>query len=113
MLTRFGICVMITVISAFVSLGFSVAACVNHTGTARILALYAGARSLALAIISLVPLASGSVAWLEATAAGMIIVQACDAVIGGVVKDKLKTIGPAATAAANLLALVWLWSSNG
>jgi hypothetical protein len=108
MLTSFGICLMMTVISAFVSLGFSVAAFVNHTGNARTLALYAGARSLAFAIISVVPLESGSVAWLEASAVGMIIVQSCDAAIGVVIKDRLKTIGPAATAVANLVALAAL-----
>jgi hypothetical protein len=110
MLTRFGICLAITVVSALVSLGFSVAAILNQTGSARTLALYAAARSLALTAISFVPLRSGSVAWLEAGAVGMIIVQSCDAAIGVVIKDRLKTIGPAATAVANLVALVSLLS---
>ena len=38
----------------------------------------------------------------------MIIVQACDAVIGWTIKDHMKTFGPAGTAVANLAALIWL-----
>jgi hypothetical protein len=104
--TKFGLCLMTTIVSAFVSLGFSIAAVVIKEGDARTLALYAGARSLALAMISVVPIASGSAAWLVASAVGMIIVQSCDAAIGVTIKDRLKTIGPAATAIINLVALI-------
>jgi hypothetical protein len=38
----------------------------------------------------------------------MIIVQACDAVIGTAIKDRMKTFGPAATALLNLAAVIWL-----
>jgi len=38
----------------------------------------------------------------------MIIVQACDAVIGGMIKDPMKTYGPAGTALLNLVAVIWL-----
>jgi hypothetical protein len=38
----------------------------------------------------------------------MIIVQACDAVIGGTIKDPMKTYGPAVTALLNLVAVIWL-----
>jgi hypothetical protein len=38
----------------------------------------------------------------------MIIVQACDAVIGATIKDRMKTFGPAGTALLNLVAVIWL-----
>jgi len=38
----------------------------------------------------------------------MIIVQACDAVIGGTINDPIKTYGPAVTALLNLVAVIWL-----
>jgi hypothetical protein len=38
----------------------------------------------------------------------MIIVQACDAVIGGTINDLMKTYGPAVTALLNLVAVIWL-----
>jgi hypothetical protein len=38
----------------------------------------------------------------------VIIVQACDAVIGTTIKDRMKTFGPAGTALLNLVAVIWL-----
>jgi len=38
----------------------------------------------------------------------MVLVQALDAGVGAATKDRLKTFGPAATAAANLVVLVWM-----
>jgi hypothetical protein len=40
----------------------------------------------------------------------MIIVQICDAAIGAVIKDRMKTFGPAGTALLNLAAVIWLLS---
>jgi hypothetical protein len=74
----------------------------------RTMALYACARSTALVIASAVPFLTGSTGWLQAMAWSMIIVQACDAVIGGTIKDRMKTYGPAGTALLNLAALFWL-----
>jgi hypothetical protein len=37
----------------------------------------------------------------------MVIVQALDAVVGGIVRDRMKTVGPASLGALNLAALVW------
>src|SRR5882762_8131248 len=98
----FVFCASITAISAITSLGFSIAAVLGATGTARTMALYACARSTALAIASAVPFWTGSTGWLQAVAWSMIIVQACDAVIGGTIKDRMKTFGPAGTALLNL-----------
>jgi hypothetical protein len=38
----------------------------------------------------------------------MIFIQACDAVIGTTIKDRMKTFGPAGIALLNLVAVIWL-----
>jgi hypothetical protein len=104
----FIVCASITAISAIISLGFSMAAALGASNTARTMALYACARSTALVIASAVPFFTGSTGWLQAIAWSMIIVQAGDAVIGGTIKDPMKTYGPAGTALLNLVAAIWL-----
>src|SRR6267142_5395289 len=101
-------CASITAISAIISLGFSIAAALGATDTARTMALYACARSTALVIASAVPFFTGSLGWLQAIAWSMIIVQAGDAIVGGTIKDPMKTYGPAGTALVNLVAVIWL-----
>ena len=101
-------CASITAISAIISLGFSIAAVLGATDTARTMALYVCARSTALVIASAVPFLTGSTGWLEAMAWSMIIVQAGDAIIGGTIRDPMKTYGPAGTAILNLIAVIWL-----
>src|SRR5215203_2549746 len=112
MTISFWSCAAITAISAFTSLGFSVAAARTSEGLARTNALYATARSAPLALASLVTFFSKSNVWLIAIASLMIVVQAIDAVIGINIGDKMKTYGPAITAAANFLALAWLMSQS-
>jgi hypothetical protein len=104
----FVICAAVTLASAVISLGFSVAAAIHEMGQTRTLAFYACARSIAFALISVCPFANHSTQWLEALASGMIVVQAIDAAIGLTIEDKMKTFGPAGTAIANLAALIWL-----
>jgi hypothetical protein len=72
------------------------------------MALYACARRLALIIASAVPFLTGSTEWLQTIAWSIVIVQACDAVIGTTIKDRMKTFGPAGTALLNLAAVIWL-----
>jgi hypothetical protein len=108
MTVPFVFCGSITTISAIISLGFSIAAALGATGTAGTMALYACARSVALMIASAVPFLTGSTGWIEAIALSMIIVQACDAVIGTTINDRMKTFGPAGTALLNLVAVIWL-----
>jgi hypothetical protein len=110
MTTPFLVCATVTAVSAFVSLGFSIASVPGTNGQTRTLALYTCARSIAFAIISVVPLATGWSLWLEAVAVGMTILQALDAGVGVTIKDRMKTFGPAAMAVTNLAALVWLVS---
>ena len=104
----FIVCASITAISAIISLGFSMAAALGASDTARTMALYACARSTALVIASAVPFFTGSTGWLQAIAWSMIIVQAGDDVIGGTIKSPMKTYGPAGTALLNLVAVIWL-----
>jgi hypothetical protein len=110
MTAPFLVCAAITAVSAFVSLGFSVAAVPRASGETRTLALYACARSIAFAIICVVPFVTGWSLWLEAVAVGMIILQVADAGVGVTIRDRRKTFGPAAIAVTNLAALVWLIS---
>lgn len=107
----FWICAAITLISALVSLGFSIVALRAGAPETRSGSMYAFARSLALAIVAVVALFAGSIDFVAAVALAMIIVQAADAVIGGVLRDRVKTVGPAVTAVLNLAALVWLLAS--
>lgn len=70
--------------------------------------MYALARSSALAIVATVVLVLQNHAWLEGIALAMVIVQAGDAIIGAVIRDRLKTIGPATFSLINLGTLLWL-----
>jgi hypothetical protein len=110
MTTAFLVCATVTAVSAFVSLGFAIASVPRTNGQTRTLALYACARSIAFAVISVVPFATGWRLWLEAVAVGMIILQVLDAGVGLTIRDRMKTFGPAAIAVTNLAALVWLIS---
>jgi hypothetical protein len=73
--------------------------------------MYALSRSVALAAVSLVPLISQTRSSLLTIALAMVIVQALDAVVGGTIRDRMKTFGPALLGALNLVALVWLFVS--
>ena len=106
-MTAFWICAGVTAASAFVSLGFSVAAVLSVRRQARTNALYALSRSVALAAVSLVPLIGQTRSSLLTIALAMVIVQALDAVVGGTIRDRMKTFGPASLGALNLVALVW------
>jgi hypothetical protein len=104
MTSVFWICAIITAISAFVSFGFSLAA-LRGKGEPLIASMYASSRSIALALISLVPLFTGTRSWLLAIALAMVIVQALDALVGIKQHDAMKTFGPACLAILNAVFL--------
>lgn len=108
MSSGFWACAAITTVSAFVSLGYSAAALRGSAGAATTNAMYAFTRSLALALTVTVVLLTQSTPGLRAVALAMVLVQAGDAVIGARLHDRLKAVGPALTAAANLAALIVL-----
>lgn len=105
----FWVCAAVTAISAAVSLGYSIAGLTSSDPAGRAPSMYACARSSALAVVAVAAIFVGSTPFLAAVAVAMVTVQAVDAVIGGVIRDRIKTIGPALTAIANLAALIWLW----
>jgi len=102
------ICAGVTLVSAVVSFGYSVAGLRGAEGAARTASQYALARSTALLAVAGVALFAGAPAFVAAVAIAMIIVQAIDAVVGVTIKDRLKTFGPALTALLNLGVLVWM-----
>ncbi len=106
-MTAFWICAGVTAASALVSLGFSTAAVLSVRDQARTNAMYALSRSVALAAVSPVPLISQTRSSLLTIALAMVIVQALDAIVGGIIRDRTKTFGPASLGALNLVALVW------
>lgn len=108
MSAAFWVCAAITAISACVSLGYSLAALTGSDALCRTSAMYASARSVALAVAAIVAFFARSSSYLAAVALTMVIVQAIDAVIGAGTRDRLKTVGPAVTSLANAAALVWL-----
>jgi hypothetical protein len=104
-------CGIVTAVSALVSLGFSIDAVVASRGDARTVALYALARSVALAAVAVFAPFTGALVFLAPVAIIMVIVQGADAVVGARGGGRAKTWGPAAVAAVNLAALVWLLST--
>jgi hypothetical protein len=104
----YSVAAAITLLSAGVSFGFSVAAVRSATGEARTASLYAFARSTALLVVAVVALFSGSIGFVTAAAVAMIIVQAIDTYVGTTQKNRRVTFGPATIAVLNLAALVWL-----
>ncbi|WP_241681030.1 hypothetical protein [Pseudactinotalea terrae] len=107
----FWVCAAVTAISAIVSLSYSIVGLVAAPETDRTASMYASARSAALAVVAVAAVFVGSVPFLTAVASAMVVVQAADAVVGRRIRDRLKTIGPATTAAANLAALIWMCTS--
>lgn len=105
-------CALVTLASAFTSLGFSIAAVVSSADNARTNALYASARSGALVFVSAVALVERSLPWLEAVAVAMTIVQIADAAVGRRTHDAAKTYGPALTGLVNLATLIWLMRTS-
>jgi len=102
------VCAAITLVSAAVSFGYSLAGVRTPDPTAKTPLRYALSRSVALLAVALTAMFTGSVGFVAAVAAAMTIVQAIDAVIGALIPDRLKTLGPALTAVFNLAALAWM-----
>ncbi|WP_246490566.1 hypothetical protein [Brevibacterium oceani] len=102
------VCAGITVISAAVSFGYSLAGLRTSDAPSKTASRYAFSRSVALLAVALTALFAGSVGFVAAAAIAMVLVQTIDAVIGAGIHDRLKTYGPALTALFNLAALVWM-----
>ncbi len=102
-----------TAVNGLVSAGFSIAALVTADGSARVLALYAAARSVPLALATLVYLARRATPELRTLALVLAATQALDALIGFTLHDPGKTIGPAVFAILTLAGRAWLQAGIG
>jgi hypothetical protein len=96
-----------TLLSAGVSAGFSIAALLGP-GRDDSLAQYAASRSVALLLTVLIALAIRSRVAIAFLGIAMTVVQAFDGVIGALAHDPLKTYGPFAFALLNAFAVGWL-----
>ena len=108
----FWICASITLVSALVSAGFSIAGLLGPTSSDSF-AHYAASRSIALLIAVLCCVGVRSSAAIAALAVVMSLVQGFDGIIGARAHDPAKTYGPFVFALANVVALGWLLRSKG
>lgn len=92
-----------TIISASVSLGYSIQAC---TSSQNINAYYALSRSLPLFLLAVFSFVIHSAVFLITISIAMILVLFLDAIVSYKSKDIFKTYGPLATAVANLILLI-------
>lgn len=104
MTSIFWACAVVTAMSAFLSMGFSFLG-LRSTGDTLVASMYTLSRSIALAVVSLVPLFSGSRSWLIAVALAMVIVQALDVYVGIKQQDLKKIFGPASLSVLNVILL--------
>jgi hypothetical protein len=111
MSVAFWICASLTLGSSLVSGGYAVSGLRDATRESRVPSMYALARSVALIVVAVVGLSSSSIAFAAAAALAMVLVQGFDAVIGGAISDRVKTLGPAITALVNAAALIWMLTS--
>ena len=103
----FWICAAVTVISAIVSASFSVAA-LRGPGQTDVIAMYAAARSISLALVVLAVASFRSRDGIAAMAVTMGLVQLLDAVIGLLLHDPFKTCGPLVISLMTFASLAWL-----
>lgn len=105
-------CAVVTAVSAFVSLGFALAALRGASGAQLTASRYALVRSLALLVVAVVASLSGRAEFVVLAGIAMTLVQAGDGVVGLGLKDRAKTWGPFLTAALNAAALLWAIGSG-
>lgn len=92
-----------TIISASVSLGYSIQSCASSH---NINAYYALTRSLPLCLLSIFTIVIHNDIFLITISIAMILVQFLDAFVGYKNKDAFKTYGPLVTSLVNLILLV-------
>src|SRR4030088_3006571 len=107
MTKRFWSCALVTLLSAGVSAGFSVAGLLGP-GKDDSFARYAASRSVALLLSVLIAIGVRSRMAIAFLGIAMTAVQAFDGVIGALAHDPSKTYGPFALAVLNALAVGWL-----
>jgi hypothetical protein len=106
MTRRFWSCAALTLLSAGVSAGFSVAGLLGSGSDS--FARYAASRSFALLLTVLIAIGVRSSVAIAFLGIAMTVVQTFDGVIGVLAHDPAKTYGPFAFAALNAFAVGWL-----
>lgn len=104
----FWLCAATTLLNAFTSAGFSIAA-LGASGAEHTNAMYGVSRSITLALVTLLVVLLRSQPGLLIMALIMVVVQAGDAVIGMLIQDPMKTYGPAFLAIVTLAGLIVLF----
>jgi hypothetical protein len=107
MMKRFWSCALMTLLSAGVSAGFSLAGLLG-SGSGDSFARYAASRSIALFLTVLIAIGVRSHIAIALLGIAMTAVQAFDGIIGVLAHDPSKTYGPFALAVLNALAVGWL-----
>jgi len=107
MTARFWGCALMTLLSAGVSAGFSLAGLLGSSNGATF-ARYAASRSVALLVTVLIAVGVRSRTGIAFLGIAMTSVQAFDGVIGALAHDPSKTYGPFAFAILNAVAVAWL-----
>jgi hypothetical protein len=107
MTKRFWSCALVTLLSAGVSAGFSLAGILGPGGGDSF-ARYAASRSVALLLTLLIAIGVRSRIAVAFLGIAMTIVQALDGIIGALGHDPSKTYGPFVVAIVNALAVGWL-----
>jgi hypothetical protein len=105
MTVQFWTCAIITLLSAGISAGFSLAGLADRSDRS---ARYAASRSIALLLAVLIAIAVHATLAVAFLGIAMTIVQAVDGVIGALDRDPGRTYGPFALSVLNALAVVWL-----
>jgi len=112
MQNSFWSCAVMTLLSAGVSAGFSLAGLFDG-GRGDTFARYAASRSVALLLAVLIAICVRSRSTLAVLGIAMTVVQAFDGVIGALAHDPSKTYGPFAFAVLNALTVIWLLGGKG
>jgi hypothetical protein len=107
MTKSFWSCAVMTLLSAGVSAGFSLAGLFDP-GSGDSFARYAASRSVALLLTVVIAICVRSRVALAVLGIAMTVVQAFDGVIGALAHNPSKTYGPFAFAILNALAVIWL-----
>jgi hypothetical protein len=107
MTLRFWTCALITLLSAGISAGFSLAGLVGPDRGGSF-ARYAASRSVALLLTVLIAIGAQSRGAIVFLGIAMTLVQTFDGAIGAIGRDPGRTYGPFALAVLNALAVAWL-----
>ena len=119
---RMGLASAITALNVAVASGFSVAGLIRPelvlpagatpTDASAIFAMYAAARTIPLALITMVAIYKGSASALLVLGALAGVIQCADAVVGLLQHDVGKTVGPLFLAILQLYAVAIFWKTS-